>query len=165
MIFLEEFQLSVRKRKLPLSLNQILLIGNVGNDPEMRYTSSGSPVTTFSLATNNTYKDQNGETVNETEWFRITAWNRQAESVNQYLTKGRKVFVEGRLTKSEYVDKEGANRSSLEVNATRVVFLSSQSGEDSPSSSNSDNNMNNNMNNNQGNASNDNSEDIEELPW
>ncbi|MBA31041.1 MAG: single-stranded DNA-binding protein [Chloroflexi bacterium] len=143
-----------------LSLNQILLIGNVGNDPEMRYTSSGTPVTTFNLATNNTYKDQNGETVNETEWFRITAWNRQAESVNQYLTKGRKVFVEGRLTKSEYVDKEGVNRASLEVNATRVVFLSSQSVEDSPSGLN-----NNNNNTNEGNVNSDNSEDIEELPW
>ena len=139
------------------------LIGNVGNDPEMRYTSSGTPVTTFNLATNNTYRDQNGETVNETEWFRITAWNRQAESVNQYLAKGRKVFVEGRLTKSEYVDKEGVNRSSLEVSATRVVFLSSQSGEESSSQPNSSND--NNINNNDTFPSNDNSEDIEELPW
>ena len=73
MIFLVKSLLSVKKRKLLLSLNQILLIGNVGNDPEMRYTSSGTPVTTFNLATNNTYRDQNGETVNETEWFRITA--------------------------------------------------------------------------------------------
>ena len=113
-----------------MSLNQILLIGNVGNDPEMRYTSSGTPVTTFNLATNNTYRDQNGETVSETEWFRITAWNRQAESVNQYLTKGRKVFVEGRLTKSEYVDKEGVNRSSLEVSATSCLLYTSPSPRD-----------------------------------
>tara|TARA_Y100001970_G_scaffold96316_1_gene121328 strand:+ start:6468 stop:6908 length:441 start_codon:yes stop_codon:yes gene_type:complete len=146
-----------------LSLNQILLIGNVGNDPEMRYTSSGTPVTTFNLATNNTYRDQNGETVNETEWFRVTAWNRQAESVNQYLSKGRKVFVEGRLSKSEYVDKEGVNRSSLEVNATRVVFLSSQSGEESSSSSNLNNDTN--VNNNDTLSAGDASEDIEELPW
>ncbi|MBL01707.1 MAG: single-stranded DNA-binding protein [Chloroflexi bacterium] len=163
MIFLVKFQQSARKRKQPLSLNQILLIGNVGNDPEMRYTSSGTPVTTFNLATNNTYRDQNGETVNETEWFRVTAWNRQAESVNQYLSKGRKVFVEGRLSKSEYVDKEGVNRSSLEVNATRVVFLSSQSGEESSSSSNLNNDTN--VNNNDTLSAGDASEDIEELPW
>ena len=163
MIFLVKFQQSARKRKQPLSLNQILLIGNVGNDPEMRYTSSGTPVTTFNLATNNTYRNQNGETVNETEWFRVTAWNRQAESVNQYLSKGRKVFVEGRLSKSEYVDKEGVNRSSLEVNATRVVFLSSQSGEESSSSSNLNNDTN--VNNNDTLSAGDASEDIEELPW
>ena len=163
MIFLVKHQLSARKGKQLLSLNQILLIGNVGNDPEMRYTSSGTPVTTFNLATNNTYRDQNGETVNETEWFRVTAWNRQAESVNQYLSKGRKVFVEGRLSKSEYVDKEGVNRSSLEVSATRVVFLSSQSGEDPSSSSNLNNDTN--VNNNDTLSAGDASEDIEELPW
>ncbi|MGB1748914.1 MAG: single-stranded DNA-binding protein, partial [Dehalococcoidia bacterium] len=83
-----------------MSLNQILLIGRAGNDPEMRYTSSGTPVTSFSLAVNNSRRDQNGEWTEDTEWFRVTAWERQAESVNQYLSKGRRVFVDGRLSTS-----------------------------------------------------------------
>ena len=78
-----------------MSLNQILLIGRAGNDPEMRYTPSGTPVTSFSLAVNNNKRDAKGEWTEETEWFRVTAWERTAESVNQYLAKGRRVFVDG----------------------------------------------------------------------
>ena len=84
---------------MKLSLNQILLIGRAGNDPEMQYTPNGNTaVTSFSLAVNNPRRGQNGEWTEETEWFRVTAWERQAESVNQYLSKGRRVFVEGRLS-------------------------------------------------------------------
>ena len=73
-----------------MTLNQILLIGRAGNDPEFRYTPNGTAVTNFSLAVNNRRRNENGEWVEDTEWFRITAWERQAESVNQYLSKGRR---------------------------------------------------------------------------
>ena len=152
-----------------MSLNQILLIGRAGNDPEMRYTPSGTPVTSFSLAVNNNKRDQNGEWTEETEWFRVTAWERQAESVNQYLSKGRKVFVDGRLSTREYTSNSGEARTSLEVRAFKVVFLDSPSGEStgsgappeaqaypaSPSGPSGSGAA----------ATNDQSEDVEELPW
>jgi len=148
-----------------MSLNQILLIGRAGNDPEMRYTSSGTPVTSFSLAVNNSRRDQNGEWTEDTEWFRVTAWERQAESVNQYLSKGRRVFVDGRLSTSQYTTNSGETRTSLEVRAFKVVFLDSSSGESSDASLPSEA-----QNYSGGQASsptpaNDQSEDVEELPW
>ncbi|PJB47335.1 MAG: single-stranded DNA-binding protein, partial [Chloroflexi bacterium CG_4_9_14_3_um_filter_45_9] len=75
------------------SLNKVMLIGNVGNDPEMRYTPGGNPVTSFSVATNRRYTDSNGETKEETEWFRVIAWRKLAESCNQFVTKGKRVYV------------------------------------------------------------------------
>jgi len=108
-----------------LSLNQILLIGRAGNDPEMRYTPSGTPVTSFSLAVNNNRRDEKGEWTEDTEWFRVTSWERQAESVNQYLAKGRRVFVDGRLSTRQYTSSSGEARTSLEVRAFKVVFLDS----------------------------------------
>lgn len=154
-----------------MSLNQILLIGRAGNDPEMRYTPSGTPVTSFSLAVNNNKRDANGEWTEETEWFRVTAWERTAESVNQYLAKGRRVFVDGRLSTRQYTSNSGEARTSLEVRAYKVVMLDSPGGESSgagappeaqsysasPSSSPSDS---------QAPAENNPStEDVEELPW
>lgn len=112
-----------------MSLNQILLIGRAGNDPEMRYTPSGTPVTSFSLAVNNNRRDEKGEWTEDTEWFRVTAWERQAESVNQYLAKGRRVFVDGRLSTRQYTSSSGEARTSLEVRAFKVVFLDSPGGE------------------------------------
>ena len=112
-----------------MSLNQILLIGRAGNDPEMRYTPSGTPVTSFSLAVNNNKRDANGEWTEETEWFRVTAWERIAESVNQYLAKGRRVFVDGRLSTRQYTSNSGEARTSLEVRAYKVVMLDSPGGE------------------------------------
>ena len=97
----------------------------------MRYTPSGTPVTSFSLAVNNNRRDQNGEWTEETEWFRVTAWERQAESVNQYLAKGRRVFVDGRLSTRQYTSNSGEARTSLEVRAFKVVFLDSPGGESS----------------------------------
>jgi len=79
----------------------IIIIGNLGKDPEMRYSPNGSAVTSFSLASNRTYKGNDGQQVKETTWFRITVWGNQAESCNQYLKKGSKVLVEGRLTSDE----------------------------------------------------------------
>ena len=81
----------------------------------MRYTPSGTPVTSFSLAVNNSKRDANGEWTEDTEWFRVTAWERIAESVNQYLAKGRRVFVDGRLSTRQYTSNSGEARTSLEV--------------------------------------------------
>jgi single-strand DNA-binding protein len=109
-----------------LSLNQILLIGNVGQDPEMRYTPSGAAVTNFSLAVNYRRSSRGGDVQDvqeETEWFRVSAWNRLAETVNQYLVKGSKVFVDGRFQSRQYVGSDGQTRTSNEVIANRVLFL------------------------------------------
>jgi len=152
-----------------LSLNQILLIGRAGNDPEMRYTPSGTPVTNFSLAVNNNRRDQNGEWTEETEWFRVTAWERQAESVNQYLAKGRRVFVDGRLSTRQYTSSSGEARTSLEVRAFKIVFLDSPSGESSgagaPPESQSYSAGPSAPSGQQAPAANNPSEDVEELPW
>ena len=80
-----------------VNFNKIMVIGNLGRDPEMRYTPQGTPVTSFSIATNRVYTDSNGERQQETEWFTIIAWRQLAELCNQYLSKGRRAFVEGRL--------------------------------------------------------------------
>ena len=108
------------------SLNKILLIGNVGGDPEMRFTPSGVAVTTFSLATNRNITQPDGSIKKETEWFRITAWRKQAESCNQFLTKGKLVYVEGSLRTRTWDGKDGQKHTSLEVNADRVLFIDKQ---------------------------------------
>ena len=102
--------------------NKIMIIGNLGRDPEMRYTPSGDPVTNFSVATNRRYT-RNGETVDETEWFNVSAWGRLAETTNQYLTRGKKVYVEGRLRSRMYTDRNGETRFSNDINAREVLFL------------------------------------------
>ena len=111
-----------------MSQNKVLLIGNVGNDPEMRYTPNGDPVTDFRMAVNRRWTTADGEQHEETEWFRVTAWRRLAEQVNQYLVKGRRVYVEGRLSSSAYIDREGQARASLDVNAFTVLFLDRAGG-------------------------------------
>ncbi len=112
-----------------MSLNQILLIGRAGTDPQMRYTPSGTAVTDFRLAVNNPSRGQDGEWQDNTEWFTVTAWDRQAESVNQYLAKGRRVFVEGRLSTNTFTGNDGQQRTSLEVRAFRVIFLDRPEGQ------------------------------------
>lgn len=111
-----------------MSFNKIIIVGNLGRDPELRYTPQGTPVCTFSVATNERRKDKSGEQQDITTWFRITVWGRQAETVSQYLTKGRRVYLEGRLHVEEYTDREGKQRHSLEVNASEVHFLDSSQG-------------------------------------
>jgi single-strand DNA-binding protein len=106
-----------------MSFNKIILVGNLGRDPELRYTAQGTPVCTFSLATNERRKDRNGEMQDQTTWFRVTLWNRQAETASQYLQKGRQVYIEGRLRVEEYVDRDGKPRQSLEVTATDMQFI------------------------------------------
>jgi single-strand DNA-binding protein len=105
------------------SLNKIMLIGNVGSDPEMRYTPNGKAVTSFRMATNYRYVGSDGERREETEWFRVSVWGRQAESCNQFLAKGRRVYVEGRLHSRNWEGQDGQMRTSLEVSANRVIFL------------------------------------------
>ena len=103
-----------------------MLIGNVGQDPELRYTPDGNPVANFSIAVNRRRKIGD-EYKDETEWFNIVCFSRTAENVNQYLTKGQKVYVEGRFQSSEYVGQDGNQRKSFEVIANDVTFLSTKS--------------------------------------
>src|SRR5512136_1269458 len=105
------------------SLNKITIIGNVGNEPEMRFTPNGKPVTSFSIATNWVYTSPEGERRQETEWFNIVAWNRLAEQCNQFLAKGRLVYAEGRLRTRSWEGQDGQQHSKMEVIANRVVFL------------------------------------------
>ena len=115
----------------------IILAGNLGRDPEMRYTPSGQAVTSFSVATNRQYRNNNGEVVKETIWFRISAWGKVAETCNQYLRKGSKVLVEGRLTADNstggpriWTSQDGKSRASFEVSASTVRFLSNRGESD-----------------------------------
>jgi single-strand DNA-binding protein len=108
------------------SLSKVTLIGNLGSDPEMRYTPEGKPVTSFRMATNRRYTTSAGESREETDWFRITVWGKQAEQCNQFLTKGRQVYVEGRLHARNWQGQDGQVRTSLEVTADRVLFLGRQ---------------------------------------
>ncbi len=105
------------------SLNKIMVIGNLGSDPDMRYTSNGNPVATFSLATNRSYRTSDGENREETEWFTIVAWSKLAEQVNQYLTKGRLAYVEGRFRSRRWEGRDGQQRTTNEIIANSVVFL------------------------------------------
>ena len=106
-----------------MSFNKVIVVGNLGRDPELRYTPQGTPLCTFSIASNERRKSQAGEAQDVTTWFRVTVWGRQAETVAQYLTKGRSVYVEGRLHVEEWTDREGKPRFTLEVNATDVQFI------------------------------------------
>ncbi len=109
-------------------INKVILIGNLGRDPELRYTQSGTAVCTLSLATTRSYNNRNNERVEETEWHRVVVWSKQAEFCNQYLSKGRQVYVEGRLQTRNYEDKDGIKRYSTEVIADTVQFLGSRGG-------------------------------------
>ena len=109
-------------------MNKIIVIGNLGRDPEMRYTSNGQSVTSFSVASNRRYTTSAGEQREETEWFTVNAWGRLAELCNQYLTKGRQVYVEGRLSSRTYEARDGQTRFVNEINLTDVQFLSRDTG-------------------------------------
>jgi single-strand DNA-binding protein len=104
-------------------LNKCMVIGHLGADPEMRYTANGSAVTTFRVATSRTFTDGGGERREETEWFRVVTWNRLAETCAQYLTKGRLVYVEGRLQTRQWDDQQGQRRYTTELIAETVRFL------------------------------------------
>ena len=107
-----------------MSFNKIILVGNLGRDPELRYTPQGTPVCSFSLATNERRKDRTtGENNDITTWFRVTLWGRQAETASQYLTRGRPVYIEGRLRVEEWTDRDGKPRHTIEVHATDMQFI------------------------------------------
>ena len=117
----------------------LIFVGNLGKDPEMRYTPSGKPVTSFSVATSHQYTNNNGETVKETAWFRVTTWGKQAEVCNQYLKKGSKVLVEGHLMPDQasggpktYTKKDGTPGASYDVTANTIRFLSSRAEGEAP---------------------------------
>ncbi|MFA5366826.1 MAG: single-stranded DNA-binding protein [Dehalococcoidia bacterium] len=105
------------------SLNKVMIIGNLGTDPEMRFTPGGQPVTSFRMASSRTFTTPDGEKKQETEWFSIVAWGKLAELCNQFLSKGRMAYVEGRLRTRSWEDKEGIKRFSTEVIANQVIFL------------------------------------------
>ncbi len=115
-------------------LNKIMLIGNLGRDPELNVTSDGTPVTKFSLAVNRNTKTGTGERKEETEWFNIVAWRQLAEICERYLHKGSKVYIEGRLTQRKYTDREGVQRTSVEVIANDMQMLDSKSATSSAES-------------------------------
>jgi single-strand DNA-binding protein len=104
-------------------LSKAIIIGNLGRDPEMRYTPTGKPVTSFSVACSRTYTTAEGERREETEWFRISAWGKLAEISSQYLRKGSKVYVEGRLRTRQWEGQDGQKRTSVEIDATDLQML------------------------------------------
>ncbi|PYT99288.1 MAG: single-stranded DNA-binding protein [Acidobacteria bacterium] len=109
-----------------MSVNKVILVGRLGRDPETRYTGSGQAVANFSVATDETYKDRNGERQKRTEWHRITAWGKLAEICQQYLKKGTMVYIEGRIQSREWQDKEGQKRTSFDIVANTMKMLSSR---------------------------------------
>lgn len=112
-------------------LNKAMLIGNLGREPEMRYTPDGKPIATFSVATSRSRRDPNGNWMDETEWHRIVAWDRLAETASQYLHKGSKVYVEGRIQSRKYTDNGGVERTVYEIVANDLTLLDrrTESGE------------------------------------
>lgn len=132
------------------SYQKIVIVGNLGRDPEMRYTPDGTPVTDFSVATNRKWSNSDGSAGEETTWFRVTVWRRQAETVAQYLKKGSQVLVEGRMKADRatggprvWSGQDGVARASYEITASRVIFLGGRAnaagaGEDAPASGGAD---------------------------
>ena len=122
-----------------MSFNKIIVIGNLGRDPELRYTPQGNAVCNFSVATSEKKRDKAGEMQEATIWFRVTTWGKLAETASKYLTKGRPVYVEGRLRVDEWTDRDGKNRYTLEINASDLHFIGSGQGDNLPSDPHSDN--------------------------
>lgn len=104
-------------------LNKVQIIGNLGRDPEMRYTPSGSAVTNFTVAVNRPRRGQDGNTIDETEWFRVVLWDKLAETANEFLRKGRTVYIEGRLQSRKYTDKDGVEKTSVEIVGNEMILL------------------------------------------
>lgn len=111
------------------SFNKVILVGYLGRDPELRYTPEGTAVCNFSMATTERRKSKSGEFQDVTTWFRVTLWRRQAEVASQYLSKGRQVYIEGRLSLTEYQDRDGNTRTTLEVQGSDIQFIGSRAEE------------------------------------
>ena len=114
------------------NLNKVLLIGNLTRDPELRYTTGGVAVANLRIAVNHRYKDRSGELKEDTCFITVTAWDKQAETCNQYLSKGRLIFVEGRLQSRSWETTDGQKRSTIDVRAERIQFLDSKGGGGAP---------------------------------
>ncbi len=112
-------------------LNKVMIIGRLGRDPEMRYTPSGRPVTTFSVATSRSWNTADGERRTQTEWFNVVAWSSLAEICNQFLTKGQQVYIEGRLQTRQWEDDQGKRHSSVEIVANEMIILGSRRSDSS----------------------------------
>jgi len=115
-------------------LNKVMLIGRLGQDPEMRYTPSGRPLTKLQLAVNRSWTSSEGEKKTETEWFNIVAWGKLAEICNQYLTKGQQIYIEGRIQTRRWKDDDDIKRESVEINAQEMIMLDGRQGEDETNS-------------------------------
>ncbi len=122
-----------------MSFNKVIVVGNLGRDPELRYTPQGTAVCSFSVATSEKRRDKAGEFQELTTWFRVTLWGKQAEVASKYLVKGKPVYVEGRLRVEEYTDRDGKSRYSLELNASDMQFISGGQNESHHADSNSEN--------------------------
>ena len=114
---------SGQRRGRSRGLNRVQIIGNLGRDPEMRFTQGGTPVTNFSVAVSRSWQSREGELREETEWFRVVAWTRLAEIANEYLRRGSKVYVEGRLATRTWQDREGNDRTTTELVAQEMIML------------------------------------------
>ncbi len=106
-----------------MAVNKVILVGNLGRDPEMRHTQKGRPVANFTLATNERWRDKDGQQQERTEWHRIVVWDRLAEICTEYLTKGKQVYIEGRLQTRQWEDREGNKRSTTEIVANQMQML------------------------------------------
>jgi single-strand DNA-binding protein len=113
-----------------MSFNKITIVGNLGKDPELRYTPQGNAVCNISVATNEKRRDKTGDLQDVTTWFRITLWGKQAENASKYLTKGSSIYIEGRLRVEEWSDRDGKNRYTLDVQATDMQFLGTGRGDE-----------------------------------
>ena len=109
-------------------INKVILVGNLGRDAELRYTPGGAAVATLNLATTETWNDKEGQRQEKTEWHRVILWGKQAETLNQYLQKGKQIYIEGRLQTRQWDDKDGNKRYTTEVRGDRVVLLSGGGG-------------------------------------
>jgi single-strand DNA-binding protein len=110
------------------SVNKVILVGNLGRDAELRYTPGGSPVATLNLATTEVWNDKAGQRQERTEWHRVVLWGKTAESLNEYLTKGKQIYVEGRLQTRQWDDKDGNKRYTTEIRGDRIVLLGGGGG-------------------------------------
>lgn len=110
------------------SVNKVILVGNLGRDAELRYTPGGAPVATLNMATTEVWNDKGGQRQEKTEWHRVVLWGKTAESLNEYLTKGKQIYVEGRLQTRKWQDKDGQDKYTTEIRGDRVVLLGGGGG-------------------------------------
>jgi single-strand DNA-binding protein len=111
------------------SVNKVILVGNLGRDAELRYTPGGAAVATINMATTDVYKDREGQKKEDTQWHRVVLWGRTAESLHEYLTKGKQIYVEGRLQTRKWTDKDGVEKYTTEIRGDRVVLLGGGGGQ------------------------------------